>query len=156
MEVCRSGEEEENYLVIINIHESNRELGFQVLEAQQWRSGAAGHKLEERGGEGGRGDAALLSIAASFLHALHLKEEPFLLFVEVTAENVPEPQDHTMSGMVSSVVHRVVPEGEEEGVEGEEEGEGRRGRRGWRRGRRGRRKGSRGRRREFSNHTSTL
>ena len=111
---------------------------------------------EERGGEGGRGDAALLSIAASFLHALHLKEEPFLLFVEVTAENVPEPQDHTMSGMVSSVVHRVVPEGEEEGVEGEEEGEGRRGRRGWRRGRRGRRKGSRGRRREFSNHTSTL
>lgn len=117
------------HLIIINIHESNGELWFQVLEAQQRRSRTAGHKLEgrrgerERGGEGERGgeergrgrrgDAALF-IAASFQYALHLKEEPLLLFVEVTAENIPEPQDHSVSGMVPSVVHRVVP-GEEEG-----------------------------------------
>ena len=94
MEVCRSGEEEENYLVIINIHESNGELWFQVLEAQQWRSGAAGHKLEERGGgrgegrrsgeerggEGGRGGEEMQHYCPLLLHScmpFTLRKSPF-------------------------------------------------------------------------------
>ena len=39
------------YLIVVDIHESNGEFGLQVLKAQQGWSGAASHKLEERGGE---------------------------------------------------------------------------------------------------------
>ena len=40
------------YLIVVDIHESNGEFGLQVLKAQQGWSGAASHKLEERGGKG--------------------------------------------------------------------------------------------------------
>ena len=111
------------YLIIVYIHESNGEFWLQVLKAQQGWSGAAGHKLEERRGGEGRGgeeggrDVALC-YAISFLHALHLEEEPLLLLVKVTTENVPKPQDHTVSGVVSSVVHCVASVGEGGGERG--------------------------------------
>ena len=80
--------------------------------------GRMGH--ESQGGGEARGEVMYvgLSIAVSFLQTplltvrTYLEEQPLLLFVEVTAENVPEPQDHTMSGMVPTIVHRVVPVGE--------------------------------------------
>ena len=45
------------------------------------------------------------------LHLTYLEEEPLLLLVKVTTENVPKPQDHTVSRVVSSIVHRVASVG---------------------------------------------
>ena len=67
-----------------------------------------------------------------FPYVLHLEEETFLLFAEVAPENIPQPQNHTVGGMVASIVHRVVPVGEGvgrgggAGGQGGEEGRGRR------------------------------
>ena len=57
----------------------------------------------------------------------YLEEESLLLLVKVTTENVPKPQDHTVSGVVSSVVHCVASVGEgggERGGGGEGKGKG--------------------------------
>ena len=107
------------YLIVVDIHESDGEFGLQVLKAQQGWSGAASHKLEERGGDGREGKGReeghrCSTVLCHFILACpspYLEEEPLLLLVKVTTENVPKPQDHTVSRVVSSIVHRVASAG---------------------------------------------